>query len=141
MRGNRSYGKLIKQINDTLEKHANNSLRGHDLTMSQLSALIELDQLPEKQTSFKELERILHVAQSTTAGIITRLEQKGMVESFGDAADKRIKNVKITPLGEQQCEDAKQNMVASEALLLSGLTRNEQDALYGMLLKICNTLK
>lgn len=37
------------------------------------------------------LEKILHVAQSTAAGIINRLEQKGLVTGFGDYSDKRIK--------------------------------------------------
>lgn len=48
----------------------------------------------------KELERYFGVAQSTIAGVVSRLEQKGFVEAFGDAADKRIKVVHITPAGE-----------------------------------------
>lgn len=64
---------LIKQIHDHMEKHANNSLRSQDLTISQVGALVELYSAPEKQLSLKELEKLLHVAQSTSAGIISRL--------------------------------------------------------------------
>ena len=35
------------------------------------------------------------------AGVVARLEQKKLVEGFGNAEDRRIKMVRITPLGEQ----------------------------------------
>ena len=37
-------GMLIKQINDQLEKDANNALRSEDLTLIQASVLLELEQ-------------------------------------------------------------------------------------------------
>ena len=65
-------GRLIKQIHDEMGKRANNALRSQDMTVVQLEALIQLDAAPEKRCSLKELERQLHVAQSTTVGIIAR---------------------------------------------------------------------
>ena len=73
-------GQLIKLLHDRLEKQANNTLRGKDLTMMQISVLMELQEAEQKQRSMKELERKFCVAQSTVAGIISRLEQKGFVE-------------------------------------------------------------
>ena len=58
-------GVLLKQICDELKKMADNSLRANDLTMAQLGALLVLNQLPDRQFSYKELEKKLHVAQST----------------------------------------------------------------------------
>ena len=136
-----SYGKLIKKINDTMEKEANNSLRNQGLTLAQLSAMIELNNFPQKQASMKDLERILHVAQSTTAGIVARLEQKGMVEGFGDPSDKRIKMVRITLLGEQYLENTEQQITEAERKLLSGLTETEQNIFYSLLEKISDTIK
>lgn len=75
-----SCGALIKQIHDGLEKNANNAMHSHDITMVQCSALLILNGASEKQMTLKELERSLRVAQSTAAGIVTRLEQKGLVE-------------------------------------------------------------
>ena len=135
-----SCGMLLKQINDELEKRANNALRSQDLTIAQLGALMVLNQLPERQMPLKELERKLHVAQSTAAGIITRLEQKGFVESFGDAADRRIKMVRITQQGVQCCLSAEQNMDQEETLLLSGLTDTEKLIFISLLQKVRNTL-
>ena len=126
-------GFLIKQIHDRLEKQANNTLRGKDLTMMQISVLTELQKAEQKQRSMKELERKFRVAQSTVAGIISRLEQKGFVEAFGDASDKRIKLVHITPDGETCCQEAAGYMAESEQMLLHGFSEDEK-AIFNQLL-------
>lgn len=137
----RVCGTLIKQIHDGLERNANNTLRAQDLTMAQVGVLIELYHAPEKQMPLKELERILHVAQSTAAGIVVRLEQKKFVESFGDPNDRRIKMVRITPTGENCCLLAEQNMEETEELLMSALTEAERTVFFELLQKVCMSLK
>lgn len=136
-----SCGMLIKQINSTLEKNANNTLRKQDLTFAQVTALLAIRDFPEQKVSLKELEKILHVAQSTTAGIINRLEQKGLVTGFGDSSDKRIKLVEITPMGESYCREAEQNMKEAEENLLSGLTETEKSIFNSLLQKVRDTLQ
>ena len=140
MEKRQACGKLIKQINDELRKNANNAMRSMDMTMAQLEALLELDRAPEKQRSLKELEQRLHVAQSTAAGIIARLEQKGFVESFGDVADRRIKLVRITPAGIDCANTAKEGMLEAEEQLLSGLTETERNIFYTLLKKVRSSL-
>ena len=119
-------GQLIKLLHDRLEKQANNTLRGKDLTMMQVAVLMELQKAEQKQRSRKELERKFCVAQSTAAGIISRLEQKSFVEAFGDASDKRIKVVHITPAGEACCREAAGYMAEAEQMLLHGFSENEK---------------
>lgn len=134
-------GAIIKQIHDELEKNANNALRPQGLTMAQVGTLLALKDMPEGQCSLKEMEQILHVAQSTAAGIIVRLEQKGLVEGFGSSEDKRIKMVRITPTGEDCCFQAEKSMEETERKLLSGLTETEQSIFYSLLQKVSATLK
>ena len=119
-------GQLIKLLHDRLEKQANNTLRAQDLTMMQISVLMELQKTEQKQLSMKELERKFCIAQSTVAGIISRLEQKGFVEAFGDAADKRVKLVHITPAGEACCREAAGYMEQAEQILLQGFSEEEK---------------
>lgn len=69
------------------------------MTMARMEVLLELNSIPEKQCTLKELEQRLHVAQSTAAGIVIRLEQKRYIEGFGDSSDRRIKQVRITESG------------------------------------------
>ncbi len=126
-------GQFIKLLHDRLEKQANNALRGKDLTMMQVAFLMELQKAEQKQRSMKELERKFCVAQSTVAGIISRLEQKGFVEAFGDASDKRVKLVHITPDGEACCREATGCMEKAEQMLLQGFSEDEK-ALFNQLL-------
>ena len=136
----KACGILIKQIHDSLERQANNTLRNQGLTMTQVNVLLLLNKAPNKQLSLKELEKVLKVAQSTTAGIISRLEQKEFIESFGDPSDKRIKLIKITALGEACCLNAKKNMDDAEKKLLSPLTKEEQDIFNILLQKVNNNM-
>lgn len=137
----RDCGRLLKQINDELRKSANNAMRAQDMTMAQLAALVTLDRAPEKRCSLKELEQSLRVAQSTAAGIVSRLEQKGFVESFGDAADRRVKLAHITPEGEACALAARREMEAAEERLLSGLTETEREIFYTLLKKVRDSLE
>ena len=77
----------------------------------------------------------------STAGIISRLEQKGLVEGYADAEDKRIKLVRITQAGIDRVLETKRDMIHSEEMLLSGLTETERDILYSLLKKIKDSLK
>ena len=135
-----SCGAMIKQINDALERDANNAMRSRDITMVQCTALLLLNGAPDGQLPLKELERMLRVAQSTAAGIVARLEQKGMVEGFGSPDDKRIKLVRITPLGLACSRYAEQDMERTERSLLAGLTESEQTDFLRLLKKVRDTL-
>lgn len=133
-------GKLIKQIHDEMKKNANNALRVQDMTLSQLDALTELSLAPEKQRSLKELEQRLHIAQSTTVGIVARLEQKGLVEGISDPSDRRVKLVRITPAGMERIAAAEQGRAEAEEELLSGLTETERDIFFALLKKVRGSL-
>ena len=136
----RDCGLLIKQINDELRKNGNNALRAQGMTLTQLEALVQLSQALEGQRSLKELEQILHVAQSTAAGIISRLEQKGYVEGFGDAEDRRVKLVRITPAGVECVHSALHHRAEAEERLLSGLTEAEREIFCMLLAKVRDSL-
>ena len=127
---------LIKQIHSELEKNANNLLRQDDITLSQISVLMELDKAEQNQMELKQLEHSLHVAQSTAAGIVHRLEQKRFVEALGNPEDRRVKLVRMTPRGKAVCEKAKINMERSENELTAALTDTEKEILVTLLQKV-----
>ena len=134
-------GFLIKQIHDRLEKRANNALRSQGLTLMQMSVLMALQETEEGQLSMKAMERHFQVAQSTIAGIVARLEQKGFVEAFGDASDKRIKLVRITPEGNACCEEGSYYREEAEETLLQGFTKEERAILNALLVRAADNVK
>lgn len=127
---------LIRQIHTELEKNANNTLRQDDLTMSQIVVLMELDKTADKQLELKCLEQRLHVTQSTAAGIVRRLEQKGFIEGFTSPEDKRVKMVRITQEGLACCRKAETNAQKVETDLTAALTDTECAILTTLLQKV-----
>ena len=140
MENDSSCSVLLKQIHDVQEKNINNTLRNLDLTFSQINVLRALVHTADKQMSLKELEKILHVAQSTTARIVAKMESKGLIDSFGDASDKRIKYIRLTQYGEQYSSKAKQKLEEEEERLLSSLTETEKMVFVSLLQKITGNL-
>jgi DNA-binding MarR family transcriptional regulator len=133
-------GLSIKQIHDALEKHANNNLRDKDLTMAQLQLLFQLAESENGELQLKDLERILKVAQSSAAGIVVRLEQKGFIEGHVSSDDKRVKFARITDSGRAICQSSYADMERAEQQLFGGLT-SEENAMFLLLLKkICTSL-
>ncbi len=133
-------GGLIKQISDEMRKKANNAIRSYNITLAQLGALIELERAPDGQRSLKELEKLLHVAQSTAAGIIARLEQKGFVQGFEATDDRRVKLVRITPDGQACVHNSLQKRNVAEEELLGGLTEAEHKQFYILLKKVRDSI-
>ena len=121
------------------KKNIDNTLRNLDLTFSQINVLRALVHSADKQMSLKELEKILHVAQSTTARIVTKMESKGLIDSFSDVSDKRIKYIRLTQYGEQYSSNAKQKL-EEETRLLSSLTETEKMVFVSLLQKITSNL-
>lgn len=134
-------GFCIKQIHDRVEKQANNAMRSSDLTMMQVSVLLALQESGEKQMSMKELEKSFGIAQSTVAGIVSRLEQKGFVETLGDAADKRVKRVHITAAGEKCCAESACHKEEAEKRLLKDFSEEERRVLHALLEKAARNLE
>lgn len=141
MRNDYACGTLLKQINDIMEKNANNALRGQDLTISQSGVLVLLDEKEEKTATFKELEKEFGVSQPTMVGLLSRLEQKHLVEILADPDDKRIRRACLTQKGEEKCKEGYKHMRSAEELLLGDLTAEEKSEFINLLLKIRNSLE
>lgn len=127
-------GELIKRLNSIMEKRANNSLNEDGITLSQIKLLCILEQ--EGSLTLKELEKYFCVAQATIAGIVVRLEKKGLIESFYLPEDKRAKHIRLTDDGIKMCEHAKCSMERNEQWLLSSLDDGEKKELHRLLQKI-----
>lgn len=141
MKKEQSCTVLIRHLQNTLEKQLNSAMQDLDITMSQAGALAAISESPNGQITLKGLEKKIQLSQSVTAGIVTRMEQKGYIESFGSPEDKRIKILRITPLGIEQCNNARIIFAGIEKKFLSVLTKTEQENLYLTLKKLSDATK
>ena len=135
------YGWYIKRIGNALAKEAAHNMQTHALTMQQAHALVTLRHAPGGSMTLKELEDHFCAAQSTVAGLVSRLEKKGLVEGFPDPEDKRVKRVRITEAGNAMHQTCRQDVVASEQRLTAGLTEDERAAFLELLRKVYDAVK
>ena len=130
----------IRQINNALEKYANNLIRGTDMTVQQSFVLIETDTAEGKERSLKWLEHRFHVSQPTMVGIVKRLEKKGLVETYPCPGDRRMKMVRATRAGSEKSRCGYAYMNQTEEILLRSLTSGEQNEFRRLLKKIQESL-
>ncbi|MDO4476233.1 MAG: MarR family transcriptional regulator [Lachnospiraceae bacterium] len=128
--------RLLKQINDDIEKLVNNGLRELDLTMIQMHVLEFLEHEEGRMSSMKKIEQHLGVSQPTAVGVIKRLEQKELVEPLTNPQDRRVKLVHMTPVGEEKVRVGVKQMQIIEDQLPDALTQEELTEFSRLLEKI-----
>ena len=137
----KTCGPVLKQLTDVLTKQVNNELREEGLTMSQMRVLVILDEKQNKTASMKDIEKELAVAQPTTAGIIRRIEEKGLIIYLSDPENKRAKWIQLTEAGKEKCRIAYGHMEATEKKLRSGMTEEEGKKFFELLKKALAAIK
>lgn len=135
------YGWFIKRIDNALEKEANQYLQSINLTMQQNRVLITLAHAEEYTLPLKTLEERFSAAQSTVAGLVSRLEKKGLVEALASSVDKRIKLVRLTEAGLALHVRGRQGVIESEARLTALLSDEEKEQFLRLLEKVYKTVK
>ena len=120
-------------------KNQRTQLMGLTSTQSEAIRYI-LKNYREKPLSAANLMEYLQLSQSTVAGIIQRLEQKELIERTVSEADARKSIIKPTTKGLELEEALKQSAVETEALLLNGMTREEQELFNHLLQKALDNM-
>lgn len=125
-------GALIKQLDLALERQMNRNLKTSGLTRSQVFMLTALA-WHGGQATLKELEADSGVAQSTSWGVVRRLEEKGLVSTEPDPTDARAKVARLTPKGQRECEAGRQNAHMLEQHLRDVFSPEERRQFVGYL--------
>lgn len=125
----------IKMIHDEISRQMTQHMKKLDVTPSQAAILRQFSLAGKRQLPLKLLEKQLHIAQSTVAGLVKRLEEKGMIQLLEDPQDRRSKQARITDKGLEVEGKAKQNMIETRDRLLSGMTETEQGILHSLLVQ------
>lgn len=121
-------GSLVKQVDMACERQMNNHLRQGGLTRSQVFVLHTLMH-HGGQATLKQIEAEGGAAQSTTWGVVRRLEEKGLVELASDPGDARAKVARLTPAGRTECEEGWRGALALEGYLRQVFTPEEHTQL------------
>lgn len=128
----KSIGGMIKYISDKVRQKADNNLKDHNVTLSQVRVLNFLWR-ENGSCSQKQIEDFLQVSHPTVVGLVSRMEQSGYIQTSVSPDDKRNKIVTVTDSGMSlACELCRYTEDIDKRMLV-GLTDEQQAQLADML--------
>ncbi len=126
----------IVRLGNAITWLRNIKMQEYELTATQSEAIrYILKQPTDREITAKDLIDDLNLSQSTVAGIVKRLEAKGLITRKTDETDARKNAIIITEKGMELEEVLRTNAVATEELLLKGLSDKEKTEFYRLLEK------
>ena len=129
------------QLGNIVNWFRNRNLQPFGLTSSQSEAIHFILRHGDEEITASRLMDELKLSQSTVAGILHRLEDKGLIERTCKIGDARTSIIRSTEQGEQLRAQLRRSAVRDERELLSDLTEEEQAAFRTMLGTVLNHME
>jgi DNA-binding MarR family transcriptional regulator len=117
---------LINRISNRYNASMAEALRRHDLTTAQMRALAILSVKPG--VTVNELAVYAVMEQSTMSRTLDTMEEAGLVERRARDGDGRVREVVLTPAGEEAFAGVWPIMRAEEDKMFVGLSARERNA-------------
>ncbi len=136
---NHGIGYQFKIIDEKIKVRADADLKRHGLTLTQTRVMGFLSEMGGQATQ-KEIEEDFQVSHPTVVGLVSRMEQKGLVTTCPDLMDRRNKLVKLTERALEIGQEIDMTVQQHDAELLRGFSEEEQETLYRLLERINRNL-
>lgn len=123
---------LIQRLMDTTTRL--NSQGGVSFSVKQICGYLYCNS--DKPIYQKDLEKVFSLRRSSASAQLKKMEEKGLITREGNPEDKRLKEIKLTPLAEKEVEKTIEEIKNIEAVISGGITEDEAEALLKTLKKI-----
>lgn len=133
-------GFICKRVSERMQRYSSRDLRKHGMTLVQFHVLNFLLQ-SDGFVSQKDLEHYMETNHSAVAGIVSRLEDKGLVLCTRDPADKRQKLLQVTEEGRKIHAVLQQSKARFNDKMEAGLSEDEIIQLKSLLEKVYTNLE
>ena len=133
-----SFHYLLMANQALLHKRLLNGLSDTCLTLGQPKVL---DYLKEHNgVSQKEIAAGCHIEAASLTSILSRMEEKGMIERKMLNGNRRSLYVFLTDFGKELCDTVKQEFRNIEEIAFAGITEEEQQKFMDIFVKIYGNL-
>src|SRR5438477_3277168 len=125
---------IVAEIEDGLAHQRHKwaaQCQAHGLSMTHFHVLALLD--ADGPTPMSRLADQLGVAFSNLTGIVSRMEERGIVERVHDAGDRRVVLAQLTPIGREVVHQVEATRLDHMRQLVGALTADEQQTARGAL--------
>lgn len=118
-----------------------NFLERFKLSQGRFLVLTIMNREPEQAFTPTQLAEKLNVSRATMTGLLDGLEAAGLVERSIHTQDRRKMRVRMTPQGERTMDEILPEYYRSIAMVMGGLSEEEQHELVEMMHKVGMGLK
>lgn len=108
--------------------------QGFGITPVQYGALLTVQRQPGLDQ--RSLANLMGLDTSTTAGVVDRLEARGLLRRSASTSDRRVKLLGITEDGAALLADMQPQVAAAQARMLAPLTDAEKPLFMDMLIRL-----
>ena len=133
------YGYFIRVLENCTQQAMNNALASMDLTAAQGHIMGFINHSKEPPCP-KDIEEKFQLSHPTVSGILSRLEQKGVIEMRPDAQDRRCKRIYVLPKGMELKETMHQTIRATEEKMVQDFTEEEKEQFQNLLKRAIHNL-
>lgn len=133
------FGPLMGYCDHQVHKVLDGKLRSLDISPMQSRVLSYLYNA-EAEVTQRTLEQFLMVKPSTVNGIVSRLEEKGLITRTVSAYDGRCRILQLTQEGRDANDRIKDILAQVNAQMEQGFTPEELSLLRSMLLRVAENL-
>ena len=109
---------------------------GLGITAVQYGALLTVSRQPGLDQ--RTLAGLMGLDTSTTAGVVDRLDGRGLLRRSASPTDKRVKLLSVTPEGQDLLADIEPHVLAAQTLILAPLSEADRPEFMRMLCTLVN---
>lgn len=123
----------IKVLNTAIERILNKELAEYDITYTQATVIGYLKHHPEQDICQKDIEINLGLTHPTVSSILSRMEEKNMIETRNMASDRRYKYIDLTEKAMNISDEIHTVIQKITAELFAGVSKEEQQVFSNVL--------
>lgn len=109
---------------------------GFGITAVQYGALLTVSRQPDLDQ--RTLAGLMGLDTSTTAGVVDRLDGRGLLRRSASPTDKRVKLLSVTPEGQALLADIEPHVLAAQDRILAPLAEADRPVFMRMLCTLVN---
>ncbi len=133
-------GMYFKKISERLERKANCNRGKNEITFTQGKVLWYLHKNEDRDVTLRDIEKFLDCSHATVSGLVSRLEEKGLICLERNVADRRAKTVRLTEKEQSKFRDMQEHRKLMEETLLNGFSQEERETLLSYLERVYENL-
>jgi DNA-binding MarR family transcriptional regulator len=129
-----NLGFMLQDVARLMRREFNRRVQELELTQAQWRALVMLSRHPGLRQC--HLADMLEMQPISVGRLMDRMQAAGWVERRGDPADRRAVQLFLTAQAEPVLKGLRQHGADTRAKALQGITREEQEQFFGILMRM-----